>query len=57
MQYCPNCDNVVQEKRQWENNHGTRLNVEHICQCGCRWVDRYDFVRRDVIIEGERYDG
>ena len=54
LQYCPNCNSIAQEKRQWENGNGTRINVEYICQCGCRWVDRYDFFRRDIIVEGSK---
>jgi hypothetical protein len=54
MKYCPNCDSVVQEKMQWESGNGTRINVEYICQCGCHWVDRYDFFRRDIIVEGSK---
>jgi hypothetical protein len=49
---CPNCGSSAQVRSRWESGNGTRLNAEYICGCGCHWVDRYDFWRRDVIYQG-----
>ena len=50
---CPNCGSTAQVRSRWESGNGTRLNAEYICGCGCHWVDRYDFWRRDVIYQGK----
>ena len=52
MNTCPNCSMRVLEKSQWFSSNGTLSNHEYICGCGCHWVDRYDFWRRDVIYHG-----
>ena len=49
---CLNCGSTAQFKSRWESGNGTRLNAEYICGCGCHWVDRYEFLRRDVICQG-----
>ena len=49
---CPNCGSTAQLKSRWESGNGTRVNAEYICGCGCHWVDRYEFWRRDVIYQG-----
>lgn len=50
---CPNCGSTAQVKSMWSNNSNTMSNHEYICGCGCHWVDRYEFLRRDVIYQGE----
>lgn len=50
---CPNCGSTAQVKSMWGNNSNTMSNHEYICGCGCHWVDRYEFFRRDVIYQGE----
>lgn len=50
---CPNCGSTAQVKSMWGNNSNTMSNHEYICGCGCHWVDRYEFFRRDVICQGE----
>lgn len=49
---CPNCGSTAQVKSMWSNNSNTMSNHEYICGCGCHWVDRYEFMRRDVIYQG-----
>lgn len=49
---CPNCGSTAQVKATWGNNSNTLSNHEYICGCGCHWVDRYEFLRRDVICQG-----
>ena len=49
---CPNCGSTAQVKSMWSNNSNTMSNHEYICGCGCHWVDRYEFFRRDVICQG-----
>ena len=49
---CPNCGSTAQVKSMWGNNSNTMSNHEYICGCGCHWVDRYEFFRRDVICQG-----
>ena len=49
---CPNCGSTAQVKSMWGNNSNTMSNHEYICGCGCHWVDRYEFFRRDVIHQG-----
>lgn len=56
MKYCPNCGKVAQKQHEWEGVNGIRINVEYICQCGCHWVNRYDFFRRDIISQGTNTD-
>ena len=53
MVKCPNCGSTAQVKSMWSNNSNTMSNHEYICGCGCHWVDRYEFFRRDVICQGE----
>ena len=48
---CPNCGSTAQVKSMWSNNSNTMSNHEYICGCGCHWVDRYEFIRRDIINE------
>jgi hypothetical protein len=50
---CPNCGSSAQVKSMWSNNSNTMSNHEYICGCGCHWVDRYEFMRRDVIYQGD----
>lgn len=51
MNKCPNCGSTAQVKSMW--HYGiTMSNHEYICGCGCHWVDRYEFFRRDVIHQG-----
>ena len=52
MVKCPNCGSTAQVKSMWGNNSNTMSNHEYICGCGCHWVDRYEFFRRDVIHQG-----
>lgn len=52
MVKCPNCGSTAQVKSMWGNNSNTMSNHEYICGCGCHWVDRYEFFRRDVINQG-----
>lgn len=52
MVKCPNCGSTAQVKSMWGNNSNTMSNHEYICGCGCHWVDRYEFFRRDVICKG-----
>lgn len=52
MTKCPNCGSTAQVKSMWSNNSNTMSNHEYICGCGCHWVDRYEFFRRDVICQG-----
>ena len=49
---CPNCGSSAQVISNWKNGNGTRHNAEYICGCGCHWVDRYEFQRRDIINNG-----
>lgn len=49
---CPNCGSSAQVKSMWSNNSHTMSNHEYICGCDCHWVDRYEFMRRDVIYQG-----
>jgi hypothetical protein len=49
---CPNCGSTAQVKSMWSNNSNTSSNHEYICGCGCHWVDRYEFIRRDIICSG-----
>lgn len=57
MNTCPNCSMRVLEKSQWFSSNGTQSNHEYICQCGCHWVNRYEFFRKDIIVQGEKYNG
>lgn len=54
MTKCPNCGSTAQVKSMWTNNSNSISSHEYICGCGCHWVDRYEFMRRDVIYEGEK---
>lgn len=56
MNTCPNCQMLVLEKSQWFSSNGTLSNHEYVCQCGCHWVTRYEFFRKDIIAQGEKYD-
>ena len=53
MTKCPSCRSTAQVKSIWNNDSDTMSHHEYICGCGCHWVDRYGFLRRDVIYQGE----
>lgn len=48
---CPNCKRVNEPISYWERSD--KLNFEYKCGCGCHWVSRFGFYRRDILNMGD----
>ena len=48
---CPNCGSTAQVKSTGTRNNVVIAHIEYRCGCGCHWIDRYEFMRRDFINE------
>lgn len=50
---CPNCKRVNEPVFIGENHIRDKMFCEYKCVCGCHWVNRYGFLRRDILNIGD----